>query len=148
MKYVKSSYMYITLYGMVTWYTCKTFDRLYNIIFLIFLCQNSIILKLNHIVVRMFHKAQLYKFIILKEFTHTVMYSDNVIVYYLLWCKPIIQLKWTPLHYAANYDHSDTVALLVKNGADINMKNVVSLWWIISLNLLRSNIVVYKIYVE
>ena len=45
---------------------------------------NSIILKINHIVVCVFHKAQSYKFIILKEFTHTVMYSDNVIVYYLL----------------------------------------------------------------
>ena len=51
MRYVKPSYTYITLYGMVTRYTCKTFDRLYyNIIFLIFLCQNSIILKINHII--------------------------------------------------------------------------------------------------
>ena len=57
----------------------------------------------------------------------------------------ILQLKWTPLHYAANHAHSDTVALLVKFEADINMKNAVSLWWIITFDLLRSNIVVYKI---
>ena len=57
----------------------------------------------------------------------------------------IIQLKWTPLHYAANHDRSDTVALLVNSGADISMKNVVSLWWIITFDLLRSIIVVYKL---
>ena len=32
----------------------------------------------------------------------------------------------TPLHYAAMYGHTDSVALLVSRGADINMKDNVS----------------------
>ena len=32
----------------------------------------------------------------------------------------------TPLHYAALYGKTDTVALLVKSGANVNMKDIVS----------------------
>ena len=32
----------------------------------------------------------------------------------------------TPLHHAANSGHTDTVALLMKSGANVNMKNDVS----------------------
>ena len=38
----------------------------------------------------------------------------------------IIQLQQTPLHYAARDGHTDSVALLVANGADVNMKTKVS----------------------
>ena len=38
----------------------------------------------------------------------------------------IIQWQSTPLHWAANYGHTDSVALLVASEADINMKNNVS----------------------
>ena len=38
----------------------------------------------------------------------------------------IIQGQSTPLHYAARNGHTDSVALLVASGADINMKNDVS----------------------
>ena len=38
----------------------------------------------------------------------------------------IIQAQWTPLHCAAYRGHTDSVALLVASGADINMKNNVS----------------------
>ena len=35
-------------------------------------------------------------------------------------------MQYTPLHYAAGNGHTDSVALLVASGADINMKNKVS----------------------
>ena len=38
----------------------------------------------------------------------------------------IIQWQSTPLHIAAANGHTDSVALLVASGADINMKNKVS----------------------
>ena len=38
----------------------------------------------------------------------------------------IIQGHNTPLHYAAGKGHTDSVALLVASGADINMKSRVS----------------------
>ena len=38
----------------------------------------------------------------------------------------IIQFQSTPLHCAAHNGHTDSVALLVASGADINMKNDVS----------------------
>ena len=38
----------------------------------------------------------------------------------------IIQTQRTPLHYAALWGHTDTVALLTVNEADVNMKNKVS----------------------
>ena len=38
----------------------------------------------------------------------------------------IIQLQQTPLHCAAVNGHTDSVALLVASGADINMKTDVS----------------------
>ena len=38
----------------------------------------------------------------------------------------IIQWQDTPLHIAAFHGHTDSVALLVASGADINMKNDVS----------------------
>ena len=38
----------------------------------------------------------------------------------------IIQWQNTPLHRAAASGHTDSVALLVASGADINMKNNVS----------------------
>ena len=38
----------------------------------------------------------------------------------------IIQWQNTPLHWAATSGHTDSVALLVDSGADINMKNIVS----------------------
>ena len=38
----------------------------------------------------------------------------------------IIQNRDTPLHCAAYYGHTDSVALLAANGADVNMKNNVS----------------------
>ena len=38
----------------------------------------------------------------------------------------IIQDQWTPLHIAAWCDHTETVALLVKSGANVNMKDEVS----------------------
>ena len=37
-----------------------------------------------------------------------------------------MQVQWTPLHCAANNGHTDSVALLVANGADVNSKNKVS----------------------
>ena len=45
-----------------------------------------------------------------------------ILMYYYF----IIQVQNTPLHYAANNGHTDSVALLVASGADINMKNKVS----------------------
>ena len=44
-----------------------------------------------------------------------------MILYY-----PIIQYQRTPLHWAAGGGHTDSVALLVASGADINMKDDVS----------------------
>ena len=38
----------------------------------------------------------------------------------------IIQTQSTPLHLAALNGHTDSVALLVASGADINMKSKVS----------------------
>ena len=38
----------------------------------------------------------------------------------------IIQGQYTPLHLAAKNGHTDSVALLVASGADINMKDIVS----------------------
>ena len=38
----------------------------------------------------------------------------------------IIQWQSTPLHLATNRGHTDSVALLVASGADINMNNDVS----------------------
>ena len=38
----------------------------------------------------------------------------------------IIQVQLTPLHGAAVDGHTDSVALLVASGADINMKDMVS----------------------
>ena len=35
-------------------------------------------------------------------------------------------MQWTPLHLAARLGHTDTVALLVKSGANVNMKSKVS----------------------
>ena len=37
-----------------------------------------------------------------------------------------IQRQWTPLHLAARDGHTEIVDLLVKNGADINIKDNVS----------------------
>ena len=37
-----------------------------------------------------------------------------------------MQTHYTPLHYAAERGHTDTVALLVASGADVNMKIWVS----------------------
>ena len=45
-----------------------------------------------------------------------------ILIYYCF----IIQLQNTPLHLAAGNGHTDSVALLVASGADINMKTVVS----------------------
>ena len=39
---------------------------------------------------------------------------------------PIIQWQSTPLHWAAGQGHTNSVALLVTSGADINMKDKVS----------------------
>ena len=38
----------------------------------------------------------------------------------------IIQMEWTPLHWAASNSHSDSVDLLASRGADIYMKDGVS----------------------
>lgn len=38
----------------------------------------------------------------------------------------IIQMQRTPLHWAARRDHTDSVALLVASGANVNMKDKVS----------------------
>ena len=38
----------------------------------------------------------------------------------------IMQGYRTPLHYAANMGHNESVALLVSNGADVNVKDNVS----------------------
>ena len=38
----------------------------------------------------------------------------------------IVQVQSTPLHQAAYSGHTDTVALLVKSGANVNMKDMVS----------------------
>lgn len=38
----------------------------------------------------------------------------------------VIQFQTTPLHCAANNGHTDIVALLIANGADVNMKDKVS----------------------
>ena len=48
---------------------------------------------------------------------HCSVVNDHVI---------IIQTRDTPLHLAAYAGHTDSVALLAANGADVNMKNVVS----------------------
>ena len=45
-----------------------------------------------------------------------------ILMYYYF----IIQLQSTPLHIAARHGHTDSVALLVASGADINMKDDVS----------------------
>ena len=45
-----------------------------------------------------------------------------ILMYYYF----IIQLQATPLHYAAARGHTDSVALLVASGADVNMKDCVS----------------------
>ena len=37
-----------------------------------------------------------------------------------------MQDQWTPLHLAACEGHTDTVALLMKSGANVNMKDEVS----------------------
>lgn len=34
----------------------------------------------------------------------------------------------TPLHYATSKGHTDSVALLVASGADVNVKDNVSYW--------------------
>ena len=44
----------------------------------------------------------------------------NTIIY------SIIQVQWTPLHYAAALGHTDSVALLAASGANVNMKDKVS----------------------
>ena len=44
----------------------------------------------------------------------------NTIIY------SIIQWQRTPLHYAAAWGHTDSVALLAARGANINMKDDVS----------------------
>ena len=49
--------------------------------------------------------------------TYCIVVNDDII---------IIQTQWTPLHYAASNGHTDSVALLVDNGADVNMKDKVS----------------------
>ena len=38
----------------------------------------------------------------------------------------IIQWQETPLHFAAGRGHTDSVALLVASGANVNMKDKVS----------------------
>ena len=48
---------------------------------------------------------------------HCSVVNDDVI---------IIQEQVTPLHYAAYNGHTDSVALLAANGADVNMKDHVS----------------------
>ena len=48
---------------------------------------------------------------------HCGVVNDDVI---------IIQWQNTPLHFAANNGHTDSVALLAANGADVNMKEEVS----------------------
>ena len=45
-----------------------------------------------------------------------------ILMYYFY----IIQGQSTPLHWAAANGHTDSVALLVASGADINMKDCVS----------------------
>ena len=41
-------------------------------------------------------------------------------------CNDVIQEQYTPLHLAAMSGHTDTVALLIKSGANVNMKDWVS----------------------
>ena len=48
---------------------------------------------------------------------HCSVVNDHVI---------IIQARDTPLHWAAYEGHTDSVALLAANGANVNMKNMVS----------------------
>ena len=48
---------------------------------------------------------------------HCSVVNDHVI---------IIQDQRTPLHEAAYMGHTDSVALLAANGADVNMKDKVS----------------------
>ena len=48
---------------------------------------------------------------------HCSVVNDHVI---------IIQDQNTPLHFAAFRGHTDSVALLAANGADVNMKDKVS----------------------
>ena len=48
---------------------------------------------------------------------HCSVVNDDVI---------IIQGRDTPLHYAAYKGHTDSVALLAANGADVNMEEEVS----------------------
>lgn len=33
------------------------------------------------------------------------------------------EMSYTPLHYAVNYKHMDVIQLLLKNGADVTIKN-------------------------
>ena len=66
------------------------------------------------------------------------LYSSNICTYTVMWCVCvtmvmilmyyyyIIQWQQTPLHWAAGSGHTDSVALLVASGADINMKTDVS----------------------
>ena len=48
---------------------------------------------------------------------HCSVVNDHVI---------IIQTRNAPLHVAAFWGHTDSVALLAANGADVNMKDRVS----------------------
>ena len=48
---------------------------------------------------------------------HCIVVNDHVV---------IIQGQRTPLHVAALSGHTDSVALLAANGADVNMKDWVS----------------------
>ena len=44
----------------------------------------------------------------------------------IMWAEIIIQAQETTLHWATFNGHTDSVALLVASGADINMKDKVS----------------------
>ena len=51
------------------------------------------------------------------------MYIYNNVMWF---CIILLQWQSTPLHWAAEKGHTDSVALLVASGADINMKDQVS----------------------